>query len=206
MVATGTGVGAGGVRSHHDTAEALRRLGQQVRAQRLEEGLTLRQVAARTGLSTPFLSQVENGLGTPSLTSLFALARGLRTTAEALLAGPAPEPIIVVRADEGPTYPIVEGTDAAQRRQLTSPGEPFSVAEYVVDAGTDLGGFEASEGRDLLHVLEGALRVEVRTGDSVITHELDAGDTILYDTAEPHRWSVVGEHRTRVLHVVSVRR
>jgi len=186
-----------------ETAVELRNLGQLVRARRRALGYTLSEVAERTGLSTPFLSQVENGVGTPSLTSLFSLARVLETTAEALLAGPPLEPIVVVRAQEGARYPVTDQVSGAQRRQLTSSAEPLSAAEYIVEPGTDLGGFEASSGRDLLHVLEGRLRVEIRRGDGIVADELAAGDTILYDTADAHRWLVAGAERTRFLHIVA---
>jgi transcriptional regulator with XRE-family HTH domain len=186
-----------------DNADALRRLGHLVRARRRTLGYTLADVADRTGLSVPFLSQVENGVGTPSLTSLFALARVLDTTAEALLAGPPIEPVVVVPADGGTRYPLSDDGSSSQRRQLTTVGEPFSAAEYVVEPGTDLGGFEASAGRDLLHVLDGALSVEVRCEGAVERHDIGAGDTIIYDAADPHRWSTSGRTTTRFLHVIS---
>jgi transcriptional regulator with XRE-family HTH domain len=184
-------------------ADALRRLGQRVRTRRQALGYTLRDVAGLTGLSTPFLSQVENGVGTPSLTSLFSLARVLETTPEALLAGPQLEQVSVIRRTAGARFPVVDGAEGAIRRQLTGSGEPFSAAEYIVEPGTDLGEFEASPGRDLLHVTEGALTVEVRLGAGVVTHDLAQGDTILYHTSDPHRWSVSVTQRTRFLHLVS---
>jgi transcriptional regulator with XRE-family HTH domain len=184
-------------------AQALQRLGQRVRSRRQAMGFTLRDVSTRTGLSTPFLSQVENGVGTPSLTSLFSLARVLDTTAESLLAGPEVAAVAVIRAHEGTRFPVVDGLSAAIRRQLTGAGEPFSAAEYVIEAGTDLGGFEASAGRDMLHVLDGALTVEVRRDGGVSAFELGVGDTIIYNTHDEHRWSVSTRDRTRFLHIVS---
>lgn len=184
-------------------AEALRHLGQLVRAKRRALGYTLSEVALRTGLSSPFLSQVENGVGTPSLTSLFSLARVLDTTAEALLAGSPIEPVVVIRAAGGTRYPLSDRGSGALRRQLTTTGEPFSAAEYIVQPDTDLGGFEASAGRDLLHVLEGRLIVEVQSGSETTRHDLGPGDTILYDTADAHRWQVSSDTVTRFFHVVS---
>lgn len=187
----------------NDNTDALRRLGRLVRLRRRELGFTLSELAERTGLSTPFLSQVENGLGTPSLTSLFAIARVLETTAEALLAGPPIEPVVVIRATEGAYYPVSDQEVGAQRRQITGTGEPFSAAEYIVEPGTDLGGFEASTGRDLLHVLAGRLTVDVRRDGAETSHDLVAGDTILYDTGDAHRWRVSGRAPTRFLHIVA---
>jgi transcriptional regulator with XRE-family HTH domain len=175
-----------------------------VRQRRRALGMKLRDVSDKTGLSVPFLSQIENELAQPSLTSLFALAAVLDTTPERLLCGPQDGAVVLVRADEGTTYAVTDAPSTGERRQLTAPGEPFASAEYVVTSGADLGGFHASTGREMLHVTVGRLAVDLQDemGD-VVTHELGAGDTLLYATSTHHRWRQVGRATTRFLHVVS---
>ena len=56
---------------------------------RTEAGLTLKELAARSGLSSRFLVQVESGQGNISVRKLAALAAALETSASALLEGPA---------------------------------------------------------------------------------------------------------------------
>ena len=85
-------------REDHDR-RALRELGQAVRTRRAQLGLTLSQVAERSGLSAPFLSQVETSFAAPSLVSLFAIARVLDTTPERLLAGPVSADVVVITGD-----------------------------------------------------------------------------------------------------------
>ena len=114
---------------------ALRDLGDAMRARRQQLGLKLTDVAAGTGLSVPFLSQVETSFATPSLTSLFAIARVLETTPERLLAGPDPAAVVLTRSDEGREYSVTDADRAARRRQISGLGEPFSVSEYVVAPG-----------------------------------------------------------------------
>ena len=63
-------------------------LGQAVRRLRAEHGLTLKELAARAGLSTRFLVQVEAGEGNISVRNLGLLAEALRSTPAALLAPP----------------------------------------------------------------------------------------------------------------------
>lgn len=179
-------------------------LGAAVRDRRRALGLRLREVAAATGLSVPFLSQIENGGAMPSLTSLFGLAGVLQTTPERLLAGPYEAPVVLVRRDEGPTYAVTDGSPTAQRRQLTGAGEPFSAAEYVVPCGSDLGGFFASAGREMLHVLTGRLAVDLRSdAGGIEVYELGPGDTMLYTTSTAHRWRHQGRAVTRFVHVVA---
>lgn len=189
-------------RAAHD-ADPLVALGRRLRARRRALGLTLRQLSDRSGTSVPFLSQVENGLGTPSLTTLFTLARELGTPPEVLLAGPASDAVTLVRAGEGQRFAVSDAPRSAVRRQLTGADESFSAAEYTVDPGDDLGGFFASEGREVLHVLAGRLAVDLVAEDGLVTHELGAGDTLVYSTSTEHRWRHLGADTTRFLHVVT---
>jgi transcriptional regulator with XRE-family HTH domain len=59
-------------------------IGAYIRAQRENAKVSLRQLARSTGVSNPYLSQIERGLRTPSAEILQQIARGLRISAEAL--------------------------------------------------------------------------------------------------------------------------
>ena len=59
-------------------------LGDYLREQRLAAKLSLRQLAEQTGVSNPYLSQIERGLRKPSAEVLQQLAKALRVSAETL--------------------------------------------------------------------------------------------------------------------------
>jgi transcriptional regulator with XRE-family HTH domain len=59
-------------------------LGDYLREQRRGAQLTLRQLAEQTGVSNPYLSQIERGLRRPSAGVLQQLAKALRVSAETL--------------------------------------------------------------------------------------------------------------------------
>lgn len=59
-------------------------IGSYIRSQRESAQVSLRQLARTTGVSNPYLSQIERGLRTPSAEILQQIARGLRISAEAL--------------------------------------------------------------------------------------------------------------------------
>ena len=61
-------------------------LGGFIRSQRNLANLSLRELARRTELSNPYLSQLERGLHEPSVRVLKALAGALNVSAETLLA------------------------------------------------------------------------------------------------------------------------
>lgn len=62
-------------------------LGKRVRALRKEAKLTLEELAARAGLSTNYVGEVERGERNAGVTALLALARGLQVTPAKLLEG-----------------------------------------------------------------------------------------------------------------------
>jgi transcriptional regulator with XRE-family HTH domain len=63
----------------------LERLGRVIREQRTHAEMSLRDLAARTNVSNPYLSQLERGLHEPSVRVLKAIATALNMSAEALM-------------------------------------------------------------------------------------------------------------------------
>ncbi len=63
----------------------LERLGRIIREQRTLAEMSLRELAARTEVSNPYLSQIERGLHEPSVRVLRAIAKALNMSAEALM-------------------------------------------------------------------------------------------------------------------------
>lgn len=85
-----------------DAREPLR-VGVAVRKRRRALQLTLAAVSARSGLSVPFLSQIENERARPSMRSLERVADALETTAvELLAASDTTRTVDLVRADDVP--------------------------------------------------------------------------------------------------------
>lgn len=85
-------------------------VGAYLREQRENARLSVRQLASLTGVSNPYLSQVERGLRRPSAEVLQQLAKGLRISAEALYVragiledGPRGTVEFAVESDEGLT-------------------------------------------------------------------------------------------------------
>ena len=63
----------------------LQALGDFIKGQRKLAELSLRELAARTNVSNPYLSQIERGLHEPSVRVLKAIAAALNMSAESLL-------------------------------------------------------------------------------------------------------------------------
>ena len=85
----------------------VRDLGEFIREQRTAAQISVRALAAKAGVSNPYLSQVERGLRRPSAEILAQIAHGLSISVETLLAKAgiletpeAPTVVIAIRADE----------------------------------------------------------------------------------------------------------
>ena len=69
-----------------EESEPANLLGAFIRAQRQMANLSLRELAAMTQVSNPYLSQIERGLSEPSARVLKTIAEALNLSAEALFA------------------------------------------------------------------------------------------------------------------------
>jgi transcriptional regulator with XRE-family HTH domain len=65
-------------------SEVASDIGSFIRAQRENAQVSVRQLAERSGVSNPYLSQVERGLRKPSADVLSQIAKALRVSAEVL--------------------------------------------------------------------------------------------------------------------------
>lgn len=82
-------------------------LGGFIREQRTTAQISLRALAAKAGVSNPYLSQVERGLRRPSADILAQIAHGLSISVESLLAragilesADAPDVVLAIRSDQ----------------------------------------------------------------------------------------------------------
>ncbi|WP_432127294.1 helix-turn-helix domain-containing protein [Streptomyces sp. bgisy082] len=158
------------------------RVGAAVRRRRRSLDLTLADVAERSGLSSPFLSQIENDRARPSMRSLQRIADALETTAVQLLAASdETRTVDVVRAgddsglrDGARVRPVVRGRHQVHALEFT--GEHDADREFL------------HRNDELLYVADGAVEVEAEGR----VHRLGRGDTLLMSGGVRHRWRTVG--------------
>ncbi|MFD4030827.1 helix-turn-helix domain-containing protein [Streptomyces sp. NPDC058637] len=154
-----------------DDKEALR-VGAAVRRRRRTLGLTLAAVAGRSGLSVPFLSQIENERARPSPRSLDRVAEALETTTERLRAA----------ADSARAVDVVRAGDEDGVRRLVRGRHQLSALEFVGEP--DLGREFQHRNDEVMYVVEGAVEVEAE-GQA---HRLGRGDTLFLSGGVRHRW------------------
>jgi transcriptional regulator with XRE-family HTH domain len=172
-------------------------LGKKLRAGRTAQGLTLVQLGEVAGLSASYLSQVERGVTTPSLTRLTRIAGALGVEVRYFFEEDAVAPC-VVRADRGKKLGGAQGVGV----ELLS-AEPFGkdIQPYrvVCPPGASREYTTAYPGEKCGFVLEGELTVTV--GEE--TFVLAAGDSIHFERHQPHSWRNHGEQECLVIWTVS---
>ncbi|CAM5414916.1 hypothetical protein SALBM311S_12775 [Streptomyces alboniger] len=151
-----------------DHKEQPLRVGAAVRRRRRALELTLAVVAERSGLSVPFLSQIENERARPSQTSLEKVADALRTTAVELLAAADPACSVDVVRAEG-----IEPLLVPQVRSLVRGHHQMHASEFTGDH--DAGREFQYRNDQLLYVADGAVEIEAEGR----AYRLGRGDTLL---------------------------
>jgi transcriptional regulator with XRE-family HTH domain len=177
-------------------------VGPRIRALRDAMDFSLRDLAERSGVSAPMLSQVERGETSPTLAVAGKIASGLELTLSQLL-----------RLDEGQHVAI---SRAAGRRhsergghrfeELTPPlpGQRADVSLHVLEPGATTGGradppMHEPGSRETAVVLAGTLVLVV----DGTRHELLEGDSVTFDADLPHHFENPGEEEAVLLAVVS---
>lgn len=174
-------------------------LGSRVRAARELRGLTLRRLATMAGLSSGFLSQLENDRSNASVASLRNLATALGVSAAELIEGRIKDSRGVLRKSERPR---IHMSDGLTKLSLTRP--PLRNLEIYtgdIEPGGSTGGEHYAHGnaQEFVMCLRG--NIELAVGDE--KHLLEAGDSIEYLSSTEHGLRNIGEDTAEVLWVIS---
>lgn len=176
------------------------RLGERVRNLRREKGLTLEDLAARSGVSRAMISKLERGEKSPTLVVAAKVAEGLGVGLPQLVGAEEKSRVVVVRRRE---RRIVRDPETGFERQLLSPGYGRRGIELVrnfVPEGATSG--ELPPGRkgaeEYVIVEKGRLRAILGCEE----HLLEAGDAVYFEADLFHRFDNAGEGECSYYHVV----
>lgn len=180
-------------------------IGHEVRALRKHMGITGADLADGCGLSVGMLSKIENGLTSPSLTTLQALAHSLGVPLTYLMRKYEEERMVVqVKSGEGVELER-RGTRAGHQYKLLGylaannsgvMAEPYMIT--LTDKSDEFPAFQ-HEGVEYLYCLEGV--VEYRHGDK--TFLMEPGDSLFFDADAPHGPEKLVELPVRYLSIIA---
>ncbi len=175
-------------------SHGARAVGRALQALRLRRRLTLRQVRDKTGLALSFISSVEHAVGRPSLASLTKLARCYGTTVSALTAGRARRVGKVIRAGHYRVLPMLG--DGVKIEQLAEGRCAMDCQRFTLSPGAGSRGQYSHEGEEFIHVLSGRFEI---TLDGRQRYQLNAGDSMYFESTSLHAWVNPGSETTMLL-------
>jgi transcriptional regulator with XRE-family HTH domain len=177
-------------------------VGPRVRVLREAMDLSLRDLAQRSGVSAPMLSQVERGETSPTLQVAARIAAGLDLRLSQLLRLDEEGMVTVVRREERRTG----GADGHGYEILTPPlpGQRAEVSRHTLAPGASTGG----PGDPPMHEPGSRETAVIESGTVTLLidgarHELRAGDSVTFDADLPHHFENHGKEEAALLAVVS---
>jgi transcriptional regulator with XRE-family HTH domain len=176
--------------------------GTRIRHLREAMDLSLRDLAERSGVSAPMLSQVERGETSPTLSVAERIAGGLELSLSQLLRLDESEGVTIVRAGHRR-----RGGDAGHRYEVLTPPLPGLRAEvslHTLEPGAATAGpgdppMHEPGSRETAVVIDGPVRFVCGAGG----HELHGGDAVTFDADLPHHFENPGPDEATFYAVVA---
>jgi transcriptional regulator with XRE-family HTH domain len=167
---------------------ALDRVAPRLRRIREQRGITLTEMAERTGISKSTLSRLENGQRRPSLELLLPLAQAYRVPLDDLVGAPdIGDPRIRLKPRR------VHGRTVLP---LTRPGA-IQAWKIVIPASQSAPSPRTHDGFEWLYVLTGRMRLILGEQDLILA----AGEAAQFDTGLPHWFGSTGDEPAEVLSI-----
>ncbi len=179
-------------------------IGSRVRALREAMDLSLRDLAERSGVSAPMLSQVERGETSPTLQLAGRIAAGLELRLSQLLRLDEDGAVTVVRSGERRQGPARDTGHSYEILTPPLPGQRAELSRHRLVAGAVTGG----PGDPPMHEPGSRETALVETGALVLVcdgepHHLATGDCVTFDADLPHHFENPGPEDAVLLAVVS---
>jgi len=180
-------------------------IGPRIHALRDAMQLSLRELAQRSGVSAPMLSQVERGETSPTLAVAARIAAGLELRLSQLLRLDEGGTVAIVRADERRVGTSSPGSGHhAEILTPPLPGQRAELSRHVLAPRALTGGpgdppMHEPGSRETALVDEGSVVLEI-DGER---HELAAGDCVTFDADLSHHFENPGTDEAVLLAVVT---
>jgi len=174
-------------------------LGRRIRAVREARGASLRSVAAAAGVSESFVSQVERGVASPSVTSLRSIADALGASIASFFEDEHEVTGTLVRAAHRRTlvYP-----GRAIKDMLLTPRTSKRLQVILSLVGPGTGSQEAythASDEECVIVLSG--RLDVWVDEEMF--KMEVGDALVFESRKPHRSWNPTDDETEVLWILT---
>jgi transcriptional regulator with XRE-family HTH domain len=165
-----------------------------LRRMRREQGLSIRSLAAKCGLSANTLSLIEHERTSPSVHTLHLLAEGLGVPLVTFFEDEKPKSALIYQQQgKRPLLRFANGSLEKLGEGLPPLGaEPILV---TLDPGQADDKLISHVGREFIYCLEGKVICVVAS----MEYPLSPGDSLLFDASTPHRWLNASSNHSKLL-------
>jgi DNA-binding transcriptional MerR regulator/quercetin dioxygenase-like cupin family protein len=162
---------------------------------RMQRGYLLDDVAQKIGISSSYMSKIENGQANVSYAVLQKLAAFYGENILYYISDSEVENHLV-RKDEGEVFSI--GIDGISVESVVSlKKHTLSSMIYTAEPGTGRMSPSSHSGEEFIHVLAGRVSIMLREQEYI----LKSGDSLSFRSTEPHSWYNYGKTQARILWV-----
>jgi len=168
-------------------------VGSRIREIRKRQGFTLFDIASKVGLSTSYLSQIENGKVNININNLEAIGKALDTPIVNFFLEATDGEISIVRMRERNWYDL--GNKTSESLLLKSIGN-LEVAVIHLEPGANTGKPSSHPGEEFCYITHGIVRLTLNG-----THQYDLfeGDLIYYKSNKSHFWENISDESAELL-------
>jgi transcriptional regulator with XRE-family HTH domain len=163
-------------------------VGERLRELREARNISMRALAARSGLSANALSMIERGRASPSVSTLYKLADALGVSITSFFGSEVEKKqVIFLKANERPHVSFTRGVfEGLGGEQFVGRIEPFLL---TLESNANSGPRSMTHtGQEFVFCLRGQLEYQVERQ----IFQLSAGDSLLFAAHLKHRWKNVG--------------
>jgi transcriptional regulator with XRE-family HTH domain len=181
--------------------ELLLLVGEKIKQKRLQQKITLEQLAQKAGVTKGLISQVENNRSLPSLPVLFNLIHSLGETIkdffEDLQDFQSNGHVLIVRSGDFTPFKKESVKGFQYQRILTRSvmSQTVDIVMLELKPGADRKKFIQTEAFECKYILKGKIEYEIEKNK----YELSSGDTLFFDGRSPHRLRNTGNTTAHIL-------
>lgn len=161
---------------------------------REEKKLSLEKAAELTGVSKTMLGQIERGESSPTITTLWKIANGLKTSFSTLIDSPQPDTVII---EKGSITPLIEDNGKFRLYPFFpyENGRRFEMYSVEIEKGGYLSADAHGSGtQEFITVFEGEMTLRIGNEEYTVAN----GSSIKFKADKPHSYHSSGDTTARL--------
>lgn len=179
-------------------SSVVQQIGEHMRSLRMLRGLSVRTLAAKSGFSPSFISQVELGQVSPSIDSLERIATTLSVDLSAFFLQVQDSQPTVMHARARQVLKSDWSLASVESLTASYDGQQLEAVLVTFDPGGRSGSTpHAHQEEEFAIVLTGEIQLHLAGN----THDLHPDDAVTIPARTPHRWTNTGPHTAKIVMV-----